>query len=102
MSAAGNSSAYSKHSFFTGHDLQMARACAMYVMSLCCLGNISSVFPLQLARSNQDLRGISSPDVGCTFLLGNFCLGFLLSLDTCAPVEISLYFSPFYILHYFA
>ena len=98
ISAAGNSSAYSRHSFFTGQVLQIALACAMYVMTLCCLGNMSSVFPLQLARLNQSLRGIASPNVGSVFLLGNFCWGCSSELDTSAPMEMLLYFGCLYIL----
>jgi hypothetical protein len=59
---------------------------------------MSSVFPLQLARLNQSLRGIASPNVGSVFLLGNFCCGCSSELDTSAPMEMLLYFASLYIL----
>lgn len=46
-------------------------------MSLCCLGNISSVFPLQAALSNHVLSGISVDDSGVELLLPYFCVGVL-------------------------
>lgn len=81
ISAGGNSSAYSRQSLMTGHVLHSARACAMYVMSLCCLGNISEVCPLQLASLNHVLKGISMAGDGWALFLGNFCWGVISSFD---------------------
>ena len=81
ISAGGNSSAYSRQSLMTGHVLHSARACAMYVMSLCCLGNISEVCPLQLASLNHVLKGISMAGDGWVLFLGNFCWGIISSFD---------------------